>query len=99
MAKKQMNPKAQAALAKWRASLPKDKNGKTIYPARKSRAEVLKAKKLKLAELKKQVAALEEEISKAELSINNKEIENKFAALKGKLSYEQLVELLDKANS
>ena len=70
---KTMNPKAIQALKAWRDGLPRDADGKIIYPARKSAAESLVGKKKKLAdllekveELKKDIAALDSRVHKDE---------------------------------
>lgn len=90
MAKKKVNAKAVLALKQWRDSLPRDKNGKIIYPKRKSADEVLAEKKLKLAKLQKEVDELKAEIAKLDARVNNKKIKE----LIGQFTLEELMEKL-----
>lgn len=89
---KKINIKAIMALQRWRESLPKDKEGKTVYPKRKSQEESLAAKKMKLEKLMNEVNELKAEIEKAEAHVKARKIKE----LVGQFSYEELMEKLGK---
>lgn len=86
------NPNALQALQKWRDSLPKDKDGKTIYPKRKTAEEILKQKQDELATMMVKVEALKAEIVRLDKKVNA----DKIAALIQGLTAEELAEKLGK---
>lgn len=92
MAKKKVNAKALLALQQWRESLPRDKNGKIIYPKRKTSDEILADKKLKLAKLQKEVDELKAEIAKLDARVNNQKIKDLISSF----TLEELMEKLSK---